>query len=225
MICYQLISCNADHEDVACCDEEIDLIAVDDEDDWSYPDDIILVDILNVEGKISTKILSPEHNLYRRVNIPQLSFDTLCWIFDYSLWNYPDSTVITDSKYQYEIKIAFSDIDTNNFNISMSDSLIWIQINGLDTNKATWSKYMKQNDYWDQLWSVKSTSISFPYLSSLVLIKDNYSSYHMYLPEEYGGVRADYCTSDLDSIQSWKIANSAIEIIKRCVYLRGEKPQ
>jgi hypothetical protein len=144
-------------------------------------------------------------DVYRSLDDFKLNQDTLEYHTDFTLWDNPDSLILSDLNYRFGFKVALCDLDTGQIDIqyNLENNLI-LAIHTIDTNQILWSKDFNENGSWNRLWEVKSSSLPIFIPTNLSLIKDNFIEYNMYSSIERKQV--DYCKLIADSVSSQELA-------------------
>ncbi len=160
--------------------------------------------IFEVEAKLNPINGTTGFHVFRSIRVEALETDTLRFSTDYSQWNLPDSTQISDQYFWFEWEIALIDIDTSNIKFNKIDDIIWISIIGVEPSKAKWSKIdLSSGEF---LWKVPSNEIRLAFLTSKDKIKNSFNSYKMYDPISKNQI--DYVNYDADSILGVELVNS-----------------
>ncbi len=206
-----IISCNSNSADEAVRDEVVEVVDFEYDSLRTYYKDLVSVMEVNAILKPTNGI--DDYHVYRSVDLYALSNDTLKYSTDWSLWNNPDSTKASDKDFQFQFKIALSDIDTSKISWKRLDDLVWVFLPEKDTLKGTWSKF--DNRSGQRIWEVPASKVTFSFLTSIEKIQQNFKSYSMY--DVRSGEPKNFVNYSVDSISGLKLFEQAHEAIRSVI--------
>jgi hypothetical protein len=166
----------------------------------------------NVDARLKPKDGFESFRVFRMLNLKAIDSDTLKFLTDYSIWENPEKTNKNDKKFLLQFEISLLDIDTNNITVTTDGDVKRINLVGADnTEIGRWSKFQKNPD--KLLWTVPTKSATYMVYTSQEGITENYLSYKMIDPTNQKTL--DYVNSPKDSIESMKIIESQIAVLKQ----------